>query len=1128
MNLTQIKVWLVTILFFIATFANAANLTLTTYYANSGGLAGNLNTVGDMVNGNPICPVANDYTNATPGCDMSADVGYNNNGTADPSDDHYTGDLIVRTNDSFEVGTSFNWTGNAGGAEEEVTLTGTLPAGTGFIWEALPPFCDVATSSISADKKTLTCVWKDFDTTDTGSFSATPNFPVKVEGDAVNGSTPGDISFTIDAPNAAQKSDGVQDGNAANLMKVTAAPRWNLKKSIATIASGKQDPNGIDGYYITYKYNIEVNEIAGVNDTVNPSLGNEALDGGADASVSFVDDLSGVAPNAKLVTWEPASVYFDANSPCDVDKTSFYNEPYAASDLPGANAQNSIPSPQGTMTVTCTQAGANVNISIDHIDSRLTNAPTVGRNGNALAVTNKTAAIGTMRIFIPYSDIQNGADGISGTADDGVKILNNYMTGFDPDGISGSSNFGSAIESEVDNHHQYTLKYTNGSTSKNYTAGWSDQADQKVLWGGNPWYQPPTDATAQLSGDGTVTAGGRWGSNVSYINTGISTQNNVELCDVIDINTFEMEVLSDVDNPNTSLDDSKHAVDLEYKHSNLLPGFTIEYANGYVAASWPPDPNTAPNDIVANECNSSSVTWYPDFVTAKAAADLAGTAVSKVRIKADSLPSTKALQMRIKHKARSTYLGTNTPIPNGTLLVNYRTAKSPYYGNTYQLNYYVPKDASQAHQGAGYGDRLIYQQAKARISKTMSPTSVGLGDEVNVTLNPSFTVDGPTQTSGTLKVVDVLPGTLNYKPGSMMGTYGAGSTAYPEPTIYPATTANCNLHAAAVVAQGHPCGGLNGGTGNESILVWDFGTQTTGTVYGDMNFTVTVREDATAGTSHNYAQIESNLDDSNTPLRVANANVDINVPAALLLIKSVPTPLHEVNKGSLNNWLHFHIGARNGSTVPLNEVDIIDIIPFNGDGVNGSFTFTPQAVALPRDRQPNPTNYHGTFVFDSVSMTAGAGCDTTNIEYWYTNATTPLDVSPRSTSNTQPSGAPTAIWCQGTATGPAAACGYTNAAVTAVRTRKAVMPGGGYCEMQLVFATQDNFTNDIYANTAGISAKNQNNGASLDGTLSNTVYAQVYGSAIGDKVWIDTNADGIQNGGESGKDGVTVKLYDSN
>ena len=197
MNLTQTKVWLVTILFFIATFANAANLTLTTYYANSGGLAGDMNTVGDVVNGNPICPVANDYANGTPGCDMSADVMYNNNATADPSDDYYTGDLIVRTNDSFEVTASFNWTGNAGGAEEEVTLTGTLPAGTGFIWEILPPFCDVATSSISANKKTLICVWKNFDTGDVGSFSAIPNFSVKVEGNAANDSTPGDISFTM-------------------------------------------------------------------------------------------------------------------------------------------------------------------------------------------------------------------------------------------------------------------------------------------------------------------------------------------------------------------------------------------------------------------------------------------------------------------------------------------------------------------------------------------------------------------------------------------------------------------------------------------------------------------------------------------------------------------------------------------------------------------------------------------------------------------------------------------------------------------------------------------------------------------------------------------------------------------
>ena len=51
-----------------------------------------------------ICPAVNTNANGTPGCDMSSDSGFQDNGTPDDgSDDSYTGDLIVRTHDAFEA-----------------------------------------------------------------------------------------------------------------------------------------------------------------------------------------------------------------------------------------------------------------------------------------------------------------------------------------------------------------------------------------------------------------------------------------------------------------------------------------------------------------------------------------------------------------------------------------------------------------------------------------------------------------------------------------------------------------------------------------------------------------------------------------------------------------------------------------------------------------------------------------------------------------------------------------------------------------------------------------------------------------------------------------------------------------
>ena len=124
------KVLLLLIMFFAgSSFAVAASLNVTTIYTKTGGIKGALNNVGDLVNGVPVCPA-----NPTDGCDFSDDPGYNDNGTVnDPTDDFYTGDLLVRTNDVFEVNAAWSWQGVKNGPEEEVTLVGTLPATGEFV-----------------------------------------------------------------------------------------------------------------------------------------------------------------------------------------------------------------------------------------------------------------------------------------------------------------------------------------------------------------------------------------------------------------------------------------------------------------------------------------------------------------------------------------------------------------------------------------------------------------------------------------------------------------------------------------------------------------------------------------------------------------------------------------------------------------------------------------------------------------------------------------------------------------------------------------------------------------------------------------------------------------------------------
>jgi hypothetical protein len=117
-------------------------VSIVTKYNKTGGIYGDagLNTVGDIVNGREICAAANDNNNTVPGCYMSGDPGYNDNGTSDETDDYYTGDLIVSTNDLIEV--IAGW--NATQVDYPVPLTSTLPSFDGknyLAWDSLPSSC---------------------------------------------------------------------------------------------------------------------------------------------------------------------------------------------------------------------------------------------------------------------------------------------------------------------------------------------------------------------------------------------------------------------------------------------------------------------------------------------------------------------------------------------------------------------------------------------------------------------------------------------------------------------------------------------------------------------------------------------------------------------------------------------------------------------------------------------------------------------------------------------------------------------------------------------------------------------------------------------------------------------------
>jgi hypothetical protein len=244
----------------------------------------------------------------------------------------------------------------------------------------------------------MTCVRKDFDKNDAGTYSEDLSFNVVVNGDAKSGSQPGDITFEISAEDATTRTDDT-DGNS---LTVTSAPRWNLQKTIYTSSPHTKD-NGDKGWLIQYVFIVEVDEVDGETDEVSALLGNESM--GKSATFEFNDDLSEVSPNAELID-------------CSMEGRYPYRDGYVGAIHPltysgtgsiygTTNPKRKIPQLRGEQLVTCTQVGQNIAIKVDNVDATLSDRPTQNYYGNPLPVNRAYAAIGVIGVFVPIDDVKN-------------------------------------------------------------------------------------------------------------------------------------------------------------------------------------------------------------------------------------------------------------------------------------------------------------------------------------------------------------------------------------------------------------------------------------------------------------------------------------------------------------------------------------------------------------------------------------------------------------------------------------------------------------------------------------------------------------------------------------------------
>ena len=1106
---------------FITSFLNAGFVNVTTKYGKTGGIIGSLNKTTDKINGRTICPNA-----TTPGCDFANNPGYDNNGTVeDPSDDFYTGDLRVRTNDYFEAIAAWTWNNSDGDGEEKVTITGTLPLKNGvayYEWANLPGFCEASDSSLSEDKQTIVCVRKDFDKHKAGTYSEDLPFQVRVKGGAPDGTQPGDIKFKIESLNADTKEDTTDN----NTLTITGSPKWNIYVGHYPYFYTTTNPDtGEKGYYVTLKFRIGPDEVDGEEDNTNPALGNESM--GKDATFEFTDVLDKMSPHAKLLYCSTKGRTHTLESAKD-DGFIGYDEPItyygegSIHNYPQYKDRHILAQPN-EQKITCSKSGNKISVKIEHVDATLNSYPTKNYLGQMLPKSRALASIATIHFFVPYSDIKKGNDNTDGTTDDYRYAVQHHVVGFNPTSPSGNANFNGEGESEKDNQSNFTLPYPGG-----WSHGWRGKETPNSSTG----YIFQLPGGAWVSGDGVVTAE----EEISTY-TGLNGRDysDYQACEMIDAYRAEIvpinenkryknigeRFVSDLSAPVTigigndtdSYTDGL-ADDGSGSHDFSSLPYTVEYAAGYVDDSFLPskggDTSVSHENDIKRECTDPKVKWYSDFATARAKSPLG---VTKVRFKlkpGKTIPIGTYTYFWVNTHIRMTDLATNAQTKNKDLIVNYGSRKID--NGTWVYSKYTPKTFDKPHVNQGWGDRVAYTGPKARIAKAEDKSSVSFNDEIHYTLKPSYTVGTTTPLSGDIKVVDMLPKDFKYRTGSSIST----DTSIGEPTIGECSDikdldASCDDNI-------------------NQVLIWDLGTREANAKIADINYTVDIGSFAKIGISFNKVKIESSTDISALSKRKAEVGANLAIPSAIDIVKiTEDNPDYPSLRERTTTFkdINFAMNIRNGKDGDISDLDVIDLLPFKGDGEK-VINFLDLKVY--RD---TPTSFHGSMQFHNASFAQHSQsetvCDAQNIKYYYTNEEpTKINMAP-TVSDENKIGNAKSIWCEGDENGPngctISSSNFTftdNSQVTAVRVRGATMQKQAICQFKVNVSVKENLEGDNYSNSAGASAT----GITLP-VLSNSKAVPIVGSTIGDYVWFDENQNGIQDTNEHGVAGVKVELLDS-
>lgn len=1004
-------------------------------------------------------------------------------------------DEIVRTNDTVAYKVGIRYEGDE--AQTNPTITFTLPQGEELV--SMPPFCLSgssvtpatvgapvlplsATSYLSLPQQTVVCRVNG----ENPGTSLDYTFTAKVRTEVPNGTVLGPVSASAAST---QVTTPVVSPEVSH--SVSSAPKYDLSKRSASTTE-----NTGPLYQATQACSFDVSRtcmavLFPLTITApNNAKGVSPLVATAANPITFTDDISpdafygpGTTSSAAwLAAADPMTKYAPRLTYCDILRAN-------GNLLPGTTGGGST-AVSNSGTVTCTQPGGlgtPVNVSIVGADTSAYSVPTRSYdNTNALPADVAFVVSTSFFMEIPTDAILD-----LGINSNNIWTLNwentfGELSGVD---ISGQPN----VDPVPENNNrvgQSTLR-TTGSFDKFFTGLYGDPANTPgSQYSLNIFDGPPGSGLAH-DGNTVVLPGQTVMSTLYYVHyippgSGTTYSRTTLLCDAWDPAAFALApgtYRGFQDKLNSGGDAAfvwGFYFNAQYQTSLAeLDNFSIQYSSGAFGpgadsacdtGTWYNDPAAVPGAVLQPDGTYSGVNRVRATFSDKASPNADLTAIG-IDIALRVLDNYEVGDYLPNYTAQKLVEGILTP--SEIIAADVDTTLSAY--------------DFEANTGK-FGDRLILGAAIARLTKEVRNPSTGeftgtavpqytAGNTVDYRLTPTLTADVPAGTFSDVVVEDCLPAYQQF----VSSVRGSGAAITPE-----------------VVASSSPVDADLSCAEGETYVRWNLGSNEIGSEIDPIIYTIQLLETVRNGTYTNVALVSADGDPSAATLRDDTAQIQVIVPTGIKIAKSTPQTVVELNPAGVTTprQLEWNIEFANlDSPTDVSDVDVIDVLP--SDGLGGS-------------------DFTGSLALTSVSTT-GTGIQT----LWTSRPSAQLSVDPLDASNL--AGGAT-VWCDGTTVvsgnGTSADCPTSIAEVTGLRFLRAgdFAPEDAF-GANIVMVPSSNAGGDVYVN---ITSGRADGVSQQVGPASRAI--AVVESSIGDFVWEDLNANGIQDEGEPGISGFPVSI----